>query len=314
MGILTLALTPEWLKKVAFQGVIPANAGVALSDDSYYNEIASAFDQVEREYGHLLRSNRRILDEGKNADNWTPVSYYYNRTRFKPILGGASGVLGIRFALGTKVLSIAPTSWIRTPADGNFGEFELVPNADPMRFIGNTWSFFGPFGLVPDWLRIDYDAGYEYGIHGTVSVAQNGTTATGVGTFFLTEVEPYQFIQIGAQAARVIRVVSNTSLVLDRAFPTAETAAAAAVSRAPAVLISILADTATLGLLDQADGLMFDPLVSSYSIGTDGFSESVGTNRAQGIFGARYQRVKDRLEDRRKRYIRQFRAFAAGVI
>jgi hypothetical protein len=49
---------------------------------------------------------------------------------------------------------------------------------------------------------------------GTVSTTAGSQVVTGVGTLFLTEVNPNDFIRIGCDAHRVIQVISNTSLLV----------------------------------------------------------------------------------------------------
>lgn len=321
-GVLLAALDRAWLMAT------PALAGVScrladgkteLTEETYQMAIEGALADVGGMLDVVLLGNESYgaqgthgPAEGHDIIDLDAIAGYHTNLRRKPLIG----VTRLAIAWNNAERLQIPLSWLQVKSQ-RLGQIALEASGEPIVTLG-SYQYLRPAG---NWgsnaFRVSYVAGYERALTGTVEVVAGQSTVTGTGTSFTTELRPGVFVQVGAEARRVLSVTSPTSARVGRAWGTSAAGESATVADVPPEIVEMVSLAASLPTLVALSGR--SPLgdgISNLSVSTEGFSESMGTfvNGQTLLHNARIEANKKLLAEKLAVHKRRHRKAGSAIV
>lgn len=292
--------TPDWIRSTFLFGIdLTDDQDNPFPDEMFYLAVQSAVRILEAELGVVLDGPFAITGERHDVSDWESDTYYLFSTKKRPL----AQITGSAVRFGRFNPATLPTEWMHI-SSREAGQVQIIPGPEGLE----GWSFSGGVPLIgidaltprpytPLWLVIDYVAGFESALTGTVDVAAASSTVTGTGTAFASEVRPLQWIKVAGQVRRVLTIASDTSLTVTADFDSTSNGASVTLLDYPADILDAVGIMASMLPLDTAGDLIIGAGISSLSVSVDGLSESIGTT--SGIensgYGARVIQYRKRL-------------------
>lgn len=313
-GVLASFTTKDWLADRWLSDVVLTRQDGSERPASFYaGAIRGAIAEVARAFSIELYPSSYI-DEAKDTVEWSPVSYWLTRLRHRPV----AEVTRLSVFNGNIRVYDLPVGRCHY-ASRLHAQIQIVPSNDALQLLNPmTFTDLWPYGpYQPGALRVSYTAGFEAALTGTVSTS-GVSTLTGVGTAFLSELENGDLVQVGTsgEARQVDYVVSDTEAVMLAAWSSITSGAIATRARIPDDLLELIGNRAAVTTLDYAGSFRHEPGLSSESISSSGFSESMSyqTGERGGAYASIVKGLEARAADLRKGLRGTFAVRLGGVV
>lgn len=271
--------------------------------------IRNAIADVARKFS-LAMCPEVVPDEGKDLTEWSPVSYYLTRLNKGPVVS----IDRVKLYNGSVYLYDLPASRYLL-ASPIHRQMQIVPGSDGVIYSTPTLYDLGVVGAYrPSAMRVTYTAGFEAALTGTATVTAGESAVIGAGTAFPTELASGDLIMVGSEARQVLTINDDVAEV--SAPWGASTTSLARRARVPDDLLEAIGLNAAIRALDQLGASLVQPGVSSESVSSDGFSESVSYQASSrgGAYVALSTGFIDQLKSTMKGLARTYAVRLVGVI
>lgn len=323
----TQITTVDWLKTNYLFGIdLTDDDGNAFPDSLFQTAIDQAVSLCEQEFDVVMRRNRRVkYRERYDGTDWMGDSWYLITLDKRPL----SRVTDLKLRFGSFDPTSLPSSWVQI-ASREAAQIQLVPGPEGFKgfsFIANGLPLLGTDMLVgrkyvPGWFEIEYEAGFEFKLDGTASVAPGASTVTltpgtdddgnTVQPEAVNELEVGMFVTFGSDRSRVYRVadvIDDTTFEISSTTPAPISGESVTVLNYNPSLLDFIGLAASMLPLDTAGDLIIGAGISGQHISLDGLSQSIQTTSGveNSGYGARMRSYQSRLRETVKFLKRHYR-------
>lgn len=325
-------ITKQWMIDNYLFGInLTGDEDDPYPDSLFEHSRDAAIDAVSEELDVVLDGNLRYPFERHDVSDWENETWYLLHADHRPVRSVLRG--GVRFGAFQK--TTFPRSWMHV-SSSLAGQVQILPGPEGLE----GWSYSGGIPILaadvltvrpytPRWLWLDYVAGFEHDVTGTVTAKVGDRCLTGTGTDFLevvngdeeavyevsTILRKGQYVKVGDEVRRIHEVTDGTTLVVDLEWKKTWADATLTLLDYPHSILDMVGLVAALLPLDTAGDLIIGAGISTLSISVDGISQSIGTTSGveNSGYGARmisYQkRLQSHMETSKRKY-RPVRMFA----
>ncbi len=311
-------ITPEWIKETMLVGIdLTDDDNVEYPDAHYIQAIDQAIASREALYDVPLRQNRQYVHyEAIDGEEWDVGTWYFKKVEKRPLIS----VDKYEIQFGAFAAYELPISWVQVVSKPA-GQFQLVPGPEAFRgpYVTGGYPVLTLInrGHVPNWIRLQYTAGFTYLMDGTVTADMgsrvvtftpnpNGTNPDLISAIQALKVGGYVYAM--GETHRVADIVSATEFRTTKDIAQDWNAVPCEVMDYDPAMIEAISILASLPILDTAGDLIIGAGISNQSLSIDGLSQSIGTTSGveNSGYGARATQYRKRLEqldhDIRRRY------------
>lgn len=316
-------ITPQWVRDRYLVGIdLTDDDGNDYPEAHYLQAIDSSISLLEGKYDIALRRPRRcVFREGIDSQWFDSQTWYLTLTEKRPV----QTLNKFQIQFGSYPASEVPLSWLQVVSK-QAGQLQVIPGPEGWKIpylTGATpllgFDALSGRGYVPNWIKIEYTAGFEFNLEGTVAAPAGGRTVTFTpsGTQDLEDVlQIGAHVKVGEEVHRVHDVMSATTFKTTDAVATAWSSEECTVLDYDPGLLEYVGISASLPILDTAGDLIIGAGISNQSVSIDGLSQSIGTTSGveNSGYGARETQYRKRLDELNQAIRRKYRRINMAVL